>query len=83
MPCSAITAAVDSRATTITSWPARSSDGGQQAADAARAEHGDPHRAGLSEHRRGFITPAGSTAAFAPRSAAAKGSGRWRSYHGR
>ena len=31
----------------------------------------------------GLRTPAGSTAALAPRSAAANGSGRWRSYQGR
>jgi len=31
----------------------------------------------------GFRMPAGSTAAFAARSASANGSGRWRSYHGR
>src|SRR6185437_13404241 len=54
---------------------------GEQAADASRAEHGDPHAPAFSS-TPGFITPDGSTAAFAPRSAAANGSGRWRSYHG-
>ena len=37
---------------------------------------------GIDQHA-GFIIPRGSTAAFAPRSAAANGSGRWRSYQGR
>ena len=41
-----------------------------------------PHRGG-STSTPGLRTPRGSTAAFAPRSAAANGSGRWRSYHGR
>ncbi len=59
----------------------------EQPADAARPEHRDVHRAaaggGASISTPGFITPPGSTAALAPASAAANGSGRWRSYHGR
>ena len=47
-----------------------------------------PRIAIVTRHARsistpGFSMPAGSTAAFAPRSAAANGSGRWRSYQGR
>src|SRR6185312_5634256 len=54
----------------------------EQAPDAARAEHRDL-QGRASSRTPGFITPAGSSACLAPRSAAAKGSGRWRSYQGR
>ena len=80
-PRSEITAAVASRATTTTGVPARSSSARDQPAHAAGAEHRDLHGSG-SISTPGFMIPRGSTAAFAPRSAAANGSGRWRSYHG-
>ncbi len=47
----------------------------EQAADSSGPEDGDPHALG-SISTPGFMIPAGSTASFAPRSAAANGSGR-------
>ena len=60
--------------------------GGEKAADAADAE--DRHPVGVAAHVRSTSTPGlrihcGSSVALAARSAAANGSGRWRSYHGR
>ena len=80
---SAIVAAVCSRA--IDRSPRRRP--GRARRRAARPTPPGPSTATLiaaaSSSTPGFITPAGSTAAFAPRSAAANGSGRWRSYQGR
>ena len=78
MPRLAISSAVDSVATTVTSLPDPLEHPGQQPTDASRPEDRDPHR-GAFIRTPGFITPAGSTAALAPRRAAANGSGRWRS----
>src|SRR5439155_5238991 len=55
---------------------------GEQPTHASGTEYRDRHRSG-SISAPGFMMPAGSTAALAARSARAKGSGRWRSYHGR
>src|SRR5206468_1508707 len=52
--------------------------------DAGGMHAGLGHHAGAGSIRTpGLSRPRGSTAAFAPRSAAANGSGRWRSYQGR
>ena len=52
-----------------------------QASNPARSQHRNVHRSG-SMSTPGFITPAGSTASFAPRTAPAKMSGRCWSYQG-
>ena len=56
--------------------------GREQPAHPAGAEDCDVHESG-SMSTPGFMMPAGSTAAFAPRRACANGSGRCTSYHGR
>src|ERR1700704_5281255 len=59
--------------------------GRDESPDAPGSKHGDRwiHDVCGSTSTPGFMMPCGSTAALAPRRAAAKGSGRWRSYQGR
>jgi hypothetical protein len=76
------TSAATSRRTSGTTGPMATASGADPAGRELTAAAGGA-RAQTSISTPGLSSPCGSTAALAPRSAAANGAGRWRSYHGR